>query len=61
VAEATARLRDSGQETLVDAHEEPWGRRRRGLQSREGLLVGISYLPAFHEADDSAIPTSAVD
>ena len=31
------------------------------LQSPEGLLVGISYLPAFHESYHSATPTSAVD
>ena len=52
VAEATAKLRDSGQEILVDVHEEPWGQTTARLQSPEGLLVGISYMPAFHRSDE---------
>lgn len=48
VADAAARLRESGQEILVDAHEEPWGQTTARLLSPEGLLVGISYLPDFH-------------
>ena len=48
VAETAARLRESGQEILQDAHLEPWGQTTARLLSPEGLLVGISYLPEFH-------------
>ena len=48
VAEMATRLRESGQELLQDAHEEPWGQTTARLLSPEGLLVGISYLPRFH-------------
>lgn len=48
VAETAARLRESGQEILVDAHKDPWGQTTARLLSPEGLLVGISYLHAFH-------------
>jgi len=30
VARTASRLRKSGQEILLDAHEEPWGKRRQG-------------------------------
>lgn len=49
VAEAVEELRSKGQEILVEAHEEPWGQTTARLMSPEGLLVGISYLPSFHE------------
>jgi catechol 2,3-dioxygenase-like lactoylglutathione lyase family enzyme len=52
VAATAARLRDAGQEILVDAHQEPWGQTTARLLSPEGLLVGISYLPSFH-ADEA--------
>lgn len=52
VAEAVEELRAKGQEILVEAHEEPWGQTTARLMSPEGLLVGISYLPSFHEAAD---------
>jgi len=58
VAEAVEELRQKGQEILVDAHEEPWGQTTARLMSPEGLLVGISYLPSFHE-DISAAEGSA--
>lgn len=48
VGETAARLRDAGQEILVDAHQDPWGQTTARLLSPEGLLVGISYLPDFH-------------
>lgn len=48
VAAAVEELRTQGQEILVGAHEEPWGQTTARLLSPEGLLVGISYLPAFH-------------
>ena len=55
VAEAVEELRGKGQEILVDAHEEPWGQTTARLMSPEGLLVGISYLPSFHEDADPTI------
>lgn len=51
VAEAVEELRAKGQEILVEAHEEPWGQTTARVQSPEGLLVGISYLPSFHTGD----------
>jgi len=48
VGETAARLREAGQEILVDAHLEPWGQTTARLLSPEGLLVGISYLPEYH-------------
>lgn len=51
VAEAVEELRAKGQEILVEAHEEPWGQTTARVQSPEGLLVGISYLPSFHMGD----------
>ena len=54
VAETAARLREAGQEILVDAHLEPWGQTTARLLSPEGLLVGISYLPEFHGQDAGA-------
>ena len=51
VADTAERLRDAGQEILVDAHQEPWGQTTARLLSPEGLLVGISYLPSFHTGD----------
>lgn len=51
VGETAARLREAGQEILVDAHLEPWGQTTARLLSPEGLLVGISYLPDYHRED----------
>jgi catechol 2,3-dioxygenase-like lactoylglutathione lyase family enzyme len=49
VANAVDELSAAGQEILVGAHIEPWGQTTARLLSPEGLLVGISYLPSFHE------------
>lgn len=49
VAAAADELSAAGQEILVGAHTEPWGQTTARLLSPEGLLVGISYLPSFHE------------
>ncbi len=48
VAAAEEELRGGGHEVLTPTHEEPWGQTTARLQSPEGLLVGLSYLPAFH-------------
>lgn len=49
VAEAAEELSAAGQEILIGAHTEPWGQTTARLLSPEGLLVGISYLPSFHD------------
>jgi catechol 2,3-dioxygenase-like lactoylglutathione lyase family enzyme len=49
VASAAAELRDAGFELVHDAREEPWGQTVARLLSPEGLIVGISYAPWFHE------------
>lgn len=49
VADAVEELRAAGQEILVEAHEEPWGQTTARIMSPEHLLVGISYMPSFHE------------
>ena len=48
VAAGEAELREQGHELLVSARQEPWGQWTARLQSPEGLLVGLSYLPDFH-------------
>lgn len=51
VADAVEELRRAGQEILIGAHTEPWGQTTARLMSPEGLLVGVSYLPSFHETE----------
>jgi catechol 2,3-dioxygenase-like lactoylglutathione lyase family enzyme len=54
VADATAvgaaaqELEQAGYELLHPAREEPWGQTVARLQSPEGGIVGISYVPSFH-------------
>jgi catechol 2,3-dioxygenase-like lactoylglutathione lyase family enzyme len=48
VADAAAELEQKGFELLHGAREEPWGQTVARLQSIEGSIVGISYVPAFH-------------
>jgi hypothetical protein len=48
VAAGEAELAAGGQEILIGAHEEPWGQWIARLQSPEGMLVGLSYMPDFH-------------
>lgn len=48
VAAGEQELAASGHEILVAAHQEPWGQWTTRLQSPEGLLVGLSYMPDFH-------------
>lgn len=48
VALGAQELAAGGHEVLVDAHEEPWGQWTARLQSPEGMLVGLSYMPSFH-------------
>lgn len=48
VGDAAAELTASGYEMLHPAKEEPWGQTVARLQTRDGLLVGITYTPWMH-------------
>ena len=50
VAAAAAELVDRGFTLIHDAREEPWGQTVARLSSPEGLLIGLSYAPWFHES-----------
>jgi len=51
VAAAAAELEQAGY-TLVHATKtEPWGQTIARLMSPEGLLVGLSWIPALHEGE----------
>jgi len=45
---AAEELTAAGFTLLHDARTEPWGQTVARLQSSEGLVIGISYLPAMH-------------
>jgi catechol 2,3-dioxygenase-like lactoylglutathione lyase family enzyme len=42
-------LEKAGYELLHPARTEPWGQTVARLQSPEGAIVGISYIPMFHD------------
>jgi uncharacterized glyoxalase superfamily protein PhnB len=48
VAVAAHDLAETGHDLLHEAREEPWGQTVARLQSPEGAIVGISYIPVFH-------------
>jgi catechol 2,3-dioxygenase-like lactoylglutathione lyase family enzyme len=48
VADAAVELEQKGFQLLHGAREEPWGQTVARLQSIEGSIVGISYVPSFH-------------
>jgi catechol 2,3-dioxygenase-like lactoylglutathione lyase family enzyme len=48
VATASAELERAGYELLHPARTEPWGQTVTRLLTADGLIVGISYAPAFH-------------
>ncbi len=48
VGAAADELAAAGYEILHDAREEPWGQTVARLQSPEGAIVGISYVPSLH-------------
>jgi catechol 2,3-dioxygenase-like lactoylglutathione lyase family enzyme len=48
VGPAVQELEQLGYELLHPAREEPWGQTVARLQSPEGAIVGISYIPMFH-------------
>jgi catechol 2,3-dioxygenase-like lactoylglutathione lyase family enzyme len=41
-------LRAAGFDVLHDARTEPWGQTVARLQSLEGVIVGISFMPSMH-------------
>ncbi|HEX4673461.1 MAG TPA: VOC family protein [Solirubrobacteraceae bacterium] len=49
VQAAADELAAAGYELLHPAREEPWGQTVARLQSPEGAIVGISYVPSMHE------------
>jgi catechol 2,3-dioxygenase-like lactoylglutathione lyase family enzyme len=49
VAAAGQELQAAGYELLHPARTEPWGQTVARLLSGDGLIVGISYIPAFHD------------
>ncbi len=51
VQAAAAELRDQGFALLHEARKEPWGQTVARLQSTEGAIVGISYIPSMHEEE----------
>jgi catechol 2,3-dioxygenase-like lactoylglutathione lyase family enzyme len=48
VQAAADELRDQGFALLHDAREEPWGQTVARLQSAEGAVIGISFVPWMH-------------
>ena len=49
VAEAAAELETAGHELLHPARTEPWGQTVARIQTREGIIAGISFAPWLHE------------
>ena len=49
VQAAAEELAAAGYELLHPARQEPWGQTVARLLSPEGAIVGISYVPLFHE------------
>lgn len=49
VGMAAQELERAGYELLHPPREEPWGQTVARLQSPEGAIVGISYIPTFHD------------
>jgi catechol 2,3-dioxygenase-like lactoylglutathione lyase family enzyme len=50
VAPAAEELSNRGYELLHAARTEPWGQIVARFQTPEGVILGISYMPAMHEA-----------
>jgi catechol 2,3-dioxygenase-like lactoylglutathione lyase family enzyme len=51
VAAAGSELQGAGFELLHPARVEPWGQTVTRLLTEDGLIVGISYAPAFHDEE----------
>ena len=48
VSAAVQELQQGGYELLHSAREEPWGQTVARLQSPEGAIIGVSYIPSMH-------------
>ena len=51
VGAAAQELLQAGYALLHPAREEPWGQTVARLQSVEGAIIGISYVPSMHPSD----------
>jgi catechol 2,3-dioxygenase-like lactoylglutathione lyase family enzyme len=51
VAAAGDELQRKGFELVHPAHTEPWGQTVTRLLTEDGLIVGISYAPPFHDQE----------
>lgn len=51
VAAAGEELQAAGYELLHPARTEPWGQTVARLLSGDGLIVGISFIPMFHDEE----------
>ncbi len=49
VSQAAAELESKGYELLHAARTDPWGQTVARMQTKEGLVLGISYVPWMHE------------
>jgi len=49
VAAAGEELEREGHELIHGARMEPWGQTVARFLSDDGLIVGLSYIPAFHD------------
>lgn len=54
VAAAGSELDRAGYELLHPARTEPWGQTVTRLLTEDGLIVGISYAPSFHDEEPGA-------
>ena len=54
VQDAADELRAAGYTLLHDARVEPWGQTVARLLSPEHVIVGLSYVPSFHDAAASS-------
>lgn len=51
VQAAVEEMKGKGQSFVHEARREPWGQTVARFVSPEGLLIGLSYAPSFHERD----------
>jgi hypothetical protein len=51
VGAAAQELQQVGYALLHPGREEPWGQTVARLQSVEGAIIGISYVPSMHQPD----------
>ena len=51
VEAAVEEMKRKGRKFVHEARREPWGQTVARFISPEGLLIGLSYMPSFHEKD----------